>query len=678
MRRSVAVIRWLMGCIVMIAIVPEAEAQKVQATLIAGPKSVRAGDTFKLLVKLSMTDGTALDGSAAVKLDLIGSAPGFEFRGDAAPNALPKTVLSDLSITANGVVPGNDTTLTFRVVVDGVQAEGQPISLTVTRPTPSLSIVDVPSELQLGVPLPPFSVAVVAVEHGKPLRSVPVRAVVAGKAFTETTDSDGRAVFTGLTVSNARLDKPATLQVYAQGAAPLNASLTPRAGPPSSVTIDKTTPLVIRVDRPFDVTVRAVDPQGNAATGQVRIEFRALDSQLTRDSGSNGIWAPSLVEPTKDGSATFGRVRARATAGKSLLVASMGGKADSVSVEIVSGPAFTLRALQQPPAQIVADSVILPAPSLVVSDVAGNLLAKIAVSAEVVACSPPKPMATTPDSAKMLKMMLDKLAQGGSGIPNATNTSNAVTDEKGIAEFKDLLFVGKDGCWRIRYLVGTLPPMFSRDMRYDAQRAYNKSFVIISGIKSIQGVSPTDELVDVRFRYRLNSGFHVLVNSDIGLKRTFDKEKKDSLVDVQGSKDLQIGEAAIWLNYTRKDWPVIDSASDIPERYPYAGLNLRVFATVPYVGVHVGSVELVRSKFHGSMANVGFERALSTIPVKVGDVVIRPSKYNLLLEAFVRSDGIDFFKYLSIKGTLMIPTERGRRPITRIAFGIPIGGLITF
>jgi hypothetical protein len=137
-------------------------------------------------------------------------------------------------------------------------------------------------------------------------------------------------------------------------------------------------------------------------------------------------------------------------------------------------------------------------------------------------------------------------------------------------------------------------------------------------------------------------------------------------------------DASAMLNWTPDLLKVTDALSDAPERYLFIGAQTRLFNTVPYAGAHMGVVELAKSPFYGSMMVASFVTPLQLMAVKVDNEVFRPARSNIALDAFLRSDGIDFLKFLNIRGTVIIPLEKGRRPASRIVLAVPVGGLKSF
>jgi hypothetical protein len=132
------------------------------------------------------------------------------------------------------------------------------------------------------------------------------------------------------------------------------------------------------------------------------------------------------------------------------------------------------------------------------------------------------------------------------------------------------------------------------------------------------------------------------------------------------------------LNYTPWYFRVLDAMTDTPERFLYVGAQVRLFNTVPYYGAQLGSVELARSLFNGSSLSIGYITPLEMMPVSIDGDVFRPARNNIAIDGFLRSSGFDFLKFLNVRGTVIVPWDRGRRPVSRIALAVPVGGLITF
>ena len=558
-----------------------------------------------------------------------------------------------------GALPAGDVTVYGQVELSGQPLEGPLVPVVIEGPRQaSLTLKAPAASVRSGGVLPTLEVPVRTIDGQTPIHGGVFEAQIGKGAVVSAISQGGVVTFSNIPVPSVRAGT--TIDVIVRGVAPMTGEasipITLAAGEVSRVSIQRTVGGELHVEREFPLTVSAFDAAGNPVPDQ-EISLR-LRAPLAVLSEGGKTWSTTLARTTNSrGNAQFAGTRVRSSVGRTSLIAlaiAPDGKehGDSVPVDVKAGALHSIRVAEHPPLLIVPEKEFTPAPAVLVEDAAGNPLVGVRLNVDLVeelTCRP----ATI-------------------GTLSGPTTSTSAVDGK--AAFPGLSILGRAGCYQLRFASDAAPdvkPGQSRLMTYDAERTYNRNFVIISAIKSVAGIIPSNEFFDLRFRFRFTQRWHVLVNADVGLQR---KDVEDK--DVKGSQD-RIVEAALWANRTY--YRVTDNLTDAPERYAYYGSHIRVFATVPYFGFHAGAVELAKSPFHGSMANIGLSWAPQTMPVKVEQTSVRAAPLNLMLEAFIRSDGLDFFKFLNVKGTLMVPLgERGRRAISRISIGVPIGTITSF
>jgi hypothetical protein len=122
-----------------------------------------------------------------------------------------------------------------------------------------------------------------------------------------------------------------------------------------------------------------------------------------------------------------------------------------------------------------------------------------------------------------------------------------------------------------------------------------------------------------------------------------------------------------------------DRATDVPQRQMYTGAQLKVFNTVPYYGLHLGGTELGGSAFQGSMLSFGYlHRWFSDPLVVVNNDTAEVARHNANVDFFIRSSIVEFFKVITIRGSVLLPMHGRGRIASRIAIAVPVGGVYTF
>jgi hypothetical protein len=540
-------------------------------------------------------------------------------------------------------------------------------SMTIRSPVARriLVVAPIPSVYQVGGPVTQAPRASVLSAEGEALVGVRVTVVsLSGNAFltgnvSETNDR-GEAEFRSFT-----LEAPCTVggcqqqRLVFQADAVVSDTMvvTPRPPIPTRGELSGLIPGAVTsvdeiVNGPVLVQVYGAESLSNALIAGVPVELRAhgygiVGIGTTDDRGIAEIsvkaWRP------KAGSTTLGAV----VGGRELA---------SKTITITSGSASTLRVIRQPPVRILADSAFQTAPTVKAVDVAGNAVPGVEIHAKL--CGR-RHNEKAPDDPSCLNPRLGAELAG---------TLVATTNEVGEAEFKDLSFHGRDGQYYISFDASlystTGQPVREKSsiFDYNPDDAFDRSYVTISAIKSIAGIIPENEFFDLRFRFRVAPRMHVLASTDLSLTA----RNTDSVKSTQ--KSLTEGGVLANLEVHRRRDPV----SDIPERAIYLGGQIKVFNTIPYYGAHIGNVELGGSPFHGSSATFALlYRAYRNTVIVNGDT-IQPAPKNLMADFFLRSSRIDFFKVLTIRGSILMPLQKEGQLSSRLTIAIPVGQLDIF
>ncbi len=202
-----------------------------------------------------------------------------------------------------------------------------------------------------------------------------------------------------------------------------------------------------------------------------------------------------------------------------------------------------------------------------------------------------------------------------------------------------------------RGLVGQTPPATSG---HDSTKAsdstpQNSSYVTVSVIKSIAGERPENEFFELRFKFNYVRRFFGLATLDVALSSRG--------TDTVSSEQRKLTDAGASLN-----WGV--PADDAGKRVLFIGALAKVFNTIPYYGIVVGSTELNHSAFRGSSTMFSVVRRF------YADTAI--ATYNIFVEIFLHSTQVDFFKRLNIRGGVLLPLRNRGLLQSRILIEVPI------
>ena len=236
------------------------------------------------------------------------------------------------------------------------------------------------------------------------------------------------------------------------------------------------------------------------------------------------------------------------------------------------------------------------------------------------------------------------------------------------------------------------------------QRMRGSSFVILSLIKSIAGEIPRDEFFDLRLKFGgervpprgrhdakslfgLWQGwtpYFTAASVDISLSTRSDTTGADSL-------RKRLTDAGLSANYI-----VAGDSGPVPRRVAYLSGLFKIFNTKSYVGGGLGGLELRGSRLEGSWVRLSWlyrvynDSVLSVAATKTlapngrDSVVVVPAIYdfptprNLFLEFYVRVPNAQFLDRLRIRGGILFPLDRTRRPESRIVLSVPVVDLDRF
>lgn len=355
-------------------------------------------------------------------------------------------------------------------------------------------------------------------------------------------------------------------------------------------------------------------------------------------------------------------------AGTYAVTADAGSQHLEIKINASTGAAEKMMVVQQPPITVMVDTAFRAHPIVRVVDAGGNPVKGVEVRAELCAL---------PDEEKGNDKSGDKKPDENQGkecinrkqLAALNGPASALSNEHGDARFDSLAMTGRKGNYQLRFIVdGLRDTAKSSILVYKPDYVFDHSYVTISAIKSIAGVTPSSEFFDLRFRFRIAPDFSVVAATDLALSaRGTDSVK---------SQQRSVTEGGVWANVEPFRWR--DPANDIPERAITFGAQMKVFNTVPYYGVHIGEMELGGSAFHGSTVSFGYVAAAYRNQVVVEGDTINPANRNLIADFYVRSSKIEFFKVLTIRGSILMPLIKSGALSSRIAIAIPVGTLERF
>ncbi len=536
----------------------------------------------------------------------------------------------------------------------GSITESLPVNVVSNEPQSIVPQRSLPSSWTNGVEFPPPQYLVTS--GRTPIAGVRVTiAVVNGDGRLDgdqaVTDDKGLATFSHLRLT-ARCDQSCHKQIVVARAGTIESKpqeIELRPSDVSRLSLDMRDSVDAKVDELLipGIRIRAVDKDDTSVEG-VTI--------LARDAAGHDV---GTAKTGPSGYAAFDNVKLEGREGLTYLVFTAGSVQKVVKVVLRAGNPKSLVVVTQPPARVAFDSVWSPSPVVYVRDAAGNAVRNEEVRVR-------------PCVRRLASSGQWQCTPGGEFLVGLQGTPTVRTDSLGRAVFSDLRLHGKTGEYQLRFELTTPfnDSTFSNSLIYNPRRDFDQNFVVISAIKTISGVAPRNEFFDLRFRFRLGDFGHILANTDVALS----SRGTDSVSSTQD----RLSEAAVLLNGNLHF--VQDYSSDVPQRVLFGGAQLKVFNTIPYYGVHIGGTELAGSAFQGSSLSIAYLQRWfgDTLAVVNGDS-IHTAKHNLGVDFFVRSSLVEFFKVLTIRGSVLMPFRSKNAGIaTRIAVAVPIGDVYRF
>jgi len=251
---------------------------------------------------------------------------------------------------------------------------------------------------------------------------------VLGGGTTVGTDATGRATFPGLSITG--LVGSYTLQFTSPGltgVASSTISLTPGAATQVTLTTQPPATAQSGVAMAPASVAQLQDVSGNA------VSSAAVNITATIASGGGTLTGTTTVATNAAGAASFGNLVLTGTIGnRTLSFGSAGLTADvSTAVNLVAGPAASVRFLQEPTA-VVAGAVIAPSPTVRVLDGAGNVV-------------------TSPSQTVALTISTNP---GGATLGGTTSVATV----SGVATFATLTLNRAGTGYRLRAAAGALVP----------------------------------------------------------------------------------------------------------------------------------------------------------------------------------------------------------------------------
>jgi hypothetical protein len=212
-------------------------------------------------------------------------------------------------------------------------------------------------------------------------------------------------------------------------------------------------------------------------------------------------------------------------------------------------------------------------------------------------------------------------------------------------------------------------------VRDSTELVQDSSHVLVSAIKSISGEVPENEFFALNWRINYSRLYFTLANVDIALS--------DAGTDTVASPTSRLTEAGISANLD------VSAFLDAQHRFAYkrtmfVGGITKIFNTEAYYGVIAGSIELHESPFFTSYFFAGYLRRFFPVTpeTNVRDDGKRLADDNLYAEFLIHSSEINFFRYLAVKGGVLIPTLGRKGDFNdvqfRITIAVPVGQPITF
>lgn len=261
-------------------------------------------------------------------------------------------------------------------------------------------------------------------------------------------------------------------------------------------------------------------------------------------------------------------------------------------------------------------------------------------------------------------------------------TTSVTTSREGIATFGDLAIDGDRGRYQLTFGSDGLRSDVASAVPVD--RPDFDSHLVIGAIKTISGVDPEDEFLDLNFVFpihlRSRLPHFVLASIDVALNkeqsRLLELDASSTQADTLAARtaaERRLTEASL-------SWNFMLRPTNAGARKAFAGLAGRIFDGDFLLGAHWGSIELRSSALHGSYMTFGYLHQFAVpdeIPAADGSLVENEASGHHLAVSFLgRSDDAPFLSVMNIRGTVLIPIFPTDPPIrSRIVLSVPFAGL---
>ena len=221
--------------------------------------------------------------------------------------------------------------------------------------------------------------------------------------------------------------------------------------------------------------------------------------------------------------------------------------------------------------------------------------------------------------------------------------------------------------------------VFKYSIRITSEKAIvrNASYIFLSAIRSVAGKAQPKEFFDLNLKFNYLGNMFTLFGLDLSLSST-------------DSSQLGISEGLLTVNrFLHTPTKLMNSNFN---RAAFVGIGLKVFNHQPYVGGHLGSIEICGPLF-SSYALIGYYRNAygrkPGIPLLAEDVVNFENNFyaeftlafdnkkevaNILSDIRIKLGGLFPFTYR--EDTLVKPQWKDNK--YRIVLEVPIGGIFKF
>lgn len=217
-----------------------------------------------------------------------------------------------------------------------------------------------------------------------------------------------------------------------------------------------------------------------------------------------------------------------------------------------------------------------------------------------------------------------------------------------------------------------------QQQQQEEDAAIDNSHIVISAIKTVSGEAPDNEFFALAWKVRFGDRFLSIADLDVALTN----QGTDSV----SASQKELTEAGILLALDIGDVGIGFNGPSPYRKYLkrtlYTGLHLKIFNAESYYGISAGSIELANSNFEGSYFQIGYMRRF--FPISGSEIVLNDSEEqlsnnNIYTEFLIYSSEQNFFKYLTLRGGVLVPLLGSKGTFDdvqfRIVVSVPVGGL---